>query len=87
MYQFSQPGPNLIASSSGRTLEILGRAGLRYHVNGVAIEIDSEMLHPPMSLVIYSDSIPMGTPLPASEILEETIKALEYAGFTVEVIS
>ena len=30
MYEFSQVGPNMIASSSGRAIEILGRVGLRH---------------------------------------------------------
>jgi hypothetical protein len=45
------------------------------------------MLHPPMSLVIYSRRIPSDAPLPAAEILDETIRALEFAGFTVQVMS
>lgn len=87
MHEFSQAGPNLIRSSSGRSIELLGRAGILYRFDGTAIEISSEMLHTPMSVGIYAKSIPTGLSLSAAEILEETIGALEFAGFTVAVVS
>ncbi len=39
-----------------------------------------------MSIAIYSSSIPDTGPTPAPEILDEVIKGLEWAGFSVEVI-
>jgi hypothetical protein len=86
MFEFSQQGPNHISSSTGHTIEILGRAGLRVNLGDAMIEIDSEMLQPPMSIAIYSASIPDASPTPAAEIPDEVIKGLEWAGFSVEVI-
>ena len=86
MFEFSQQGPNHISSSTGHSIEILGRAGLRVDLGDATIEIDSEMLNTPMSIAMYPASIPEATPTPAPDILHEVIKGLEWAGFGVEVI-
>lgn len=85
-FEFVHSGPNLVTSSSGHTIETLGRAGIRVGLGDSFIEIDSEMLHPPMSLVIYAGSIPSAVPIPVVELLDEVIQALRWAGFEVEVI-
>lgn len=85
-YGFSQPSPNLIVSTSGHTIEILGRAGLRVGLGDTTVDIDSEMLNPPMSLVIYTGSVPASTPVPPHELMREVVSALEWAGFTVDQI-
>jgi hypothetical protein len=85
-FEFSRSSANVITSSSGHTIQILGRAGLRVGMGDATIEIDSEMLHAPMSLVIYSGSIPTASPVPPAEILDEVRQGLQWAGFEVEVI-
>lgn len=85
-WTFFRPQPNFIRSSSGHTIEILGRAGLRVVIGDWIIEVDSEMLAVGRSLVIYSGSIPDNLDVPRSEILEEVRQGLESDGFRVEVI-
>ena len=84
-WTFLRSSPNLIKSSSGHTIEILGRAGLRVVIGDWIIEVDSEMLAVGRSLVIYSGSIPDNLDVPRSEILEEVRQGLESDGFRVEV--
>jgi hypothetical protein len=85
IFEFSQQA-NHISSSTGHSIEILSRAGLRVHLGDATIEIDSEMLDPPMSIAIYPETIPEASPTPAAEIFDEVIKGLEWAGFSVQVI-
>jgi len=86
MFDFSLPSPNLIVSSTGHRVQILGPVGLRFSLDDTTIEIDSEMLAPPMSIGIYTASIPEDLPTSRADILDEVIQGLESAGFTVETI-
>ncbi|MCW2781951.1 MAG: hypothetical protein JWR35_2400 [Marmoricola sp.] len=86
MYDFSQPSPNLILSTSGNALRILGRAGLQFETPGGNLDIDSEMLSPAISIVIYKYSISNELVRDPDATLAEVRSALVWAGFTVEVI-
>jgi hypothetical protein len=68
------------------TIETLGRVGIRVGLGGSFVELDSEMLHPPMSVMIYAASIPPTVPMPVAELLDEVIQALRWAGFEVRVV-
>ena len=85
-YTFCWIGPNNIASSSGHTIETLDRAGICVALPEGSLEIDSEMLSSPMSLVIYRNSVPNNLSLPASVLLDEIVQGLKWAGFSVELI-
>jgi hypothetical protein len=85
-YSFTRSGPNAVTSSTGHTIETLGRAGIRVGLEHGAIEVDSEMLHSPMSLVIYRNSIPTTLGVHADVPLDEIVQGLRWAGFTVELI-
>ena len=54
---FSIPRPNVIESTDGFSVEVLGRTGLLYIEAGKSMRIDSEVLAGPSGIVIYTDSI------------------------------
>jgi hypothetical protein len=66
-------------------ISLLSRAGLRYTTSEGTIDVDSEMLAPEMSIVVYPGSI-VSPFIPPDQVLSETLGALRYLGFTVEVI-
>ena len=85
-YSFTRPGPNSLTSSTGHTIETIGRAGIRVGLAEGSIDIDSEMLDPPMSLVIYRDSLPVTLVFPLDGLLDEVVQGLQWAGYSVELI-
>lgn len=86
MSDYLSLGPNAVRTPSGGIVELLGRAGIRYSHADVAVEVDSEMLAPPMSIAIYAHSIPSASGLSSLFVLEEVAAALMWLGFKVEVI-
>jgi len=77
------PEPNVIESDDG-TIRIRGRAGLEVNFRGESVQVSSEMLAPPMSIVLYtrgSDAIKSDR---AEEILSFVVEGLVSAGFRVE---
>jgi hypothetical protein len=53
---FRTPRPNLIESTEGFAVEILGRVGMRYSERGKSVEIDSEVLATP-EIAVDTESI------------------------------
>lgn len=54
---FTSPRPNLYVSSTGYSVEVLGRTGLRYTERNRSLTIDSETLDGPSGMGIYRRSI------------------------------
>jgi hypothetical protein len=54
---FSEPEANLIESSEGFSIRVLGRTGMRYSEAGRSVWIDSEVLAKPVSIVLVKTSI------------------------------
>lgn len=54
---FNTPRPNVIESTEGYSVQVLGRVGLRHIEKGKSIEIDSEVLAGDPAIGIYSNSI------------------------------
>ena len=54
---FSTPRTNVIRSDSGYFVEVLGPTGLLYGEGHRTMHIDSEVLVPPASLVVYARTI------------------------------
>jgi hypothetical protein len=86
MSKYERIGPNRVRTPTGSELELVGRAGLILERAGERLEVDSEMLDPPMAVAVYAGSIPTQATTPAHAILEEILEALIWMGFTVEVI-
>lgn len=57
MIDVTVPRPNLYESSSGFSVEVLGRTGLRYVEGQDTFFVDSEVLAAPAGVLIYRDSI------------------------------
>lgn len=85
MPEYESVGPNAVRAPSGAVITVLGRAGVRYVTADEAIDIDSEMLAPEMTIAVYPGSIvsPLVSP---DEVLREALGALRHLGFTIELI-
>jgi hypothetical protein len=92
---FKSPQPNIIESSDGFSVEVLGRAGLLYREGDRKTVLNSEILMGPSGMVIYSKSIvrwdvPHDNQLietPDRErILTNIREAFRFQGFEVDVI-
>jgi hypothetical protein len=55
--EFSEPEPNVIESTSGYSVKVLGRTGMRYTEGGRSVWIDSEVLAKPKAIVMSKNSI------------------------------
>ena len=55
--RITEPRPNVIESSAGFAVRVLGRTGLRYHEGGRSVWIDSEVLARPRAIAMFKDSI------------------------------
>lgn len=55
--RFLEPQPNLIESTAGFTVRILGRTGMRYSEGGRSVWIDSEVLAKPRAIFIWTSSV------------------------------
>ena len=55
--RITEPQPNVIESSAGFSIRVLGRAGLRYQEGGRSVWIDSEVLAKPGAIAMYKESI------------------------------
>src|SRR4051812_5373122 len=53
---FSEPEPNVIASTAGFSVRVLGRTGLRYIEGDHSVWIDSEVLATPRGIVMHAPS-------------------------------
>jgi hypothetical protein len=54
---FIEPEANVIRSTAGFSIRVLGRTGMRYDEGGRFVRIDSEVLSEPVSVVLFKDSI------------------------------
>lgn len=54
---FSEPEPNLIKSSAGFSVRVLGRTGMRYTEGERSVWIDSEVLAAPGAIAMFKESI------------------------------
>jgi|HubBroStandDraft_1064217.scaffolds.fasta_scaffold02955_2 hypothetical protein len=95
---FSEPEPNVIESSTGYTVKVLGQTGLRYTEGDCSVLIDSEVLAKPGAIAMFKDSIKAwegrgeqaGVPVTDQDrerIAENVKRAFEFCGYELEVQS
>ena len=90
---FFIPRENVIESTDGYSVEVLGRTGLLYREGGKVAFIDSEVLAGPSGLVVYTDSIvlwaePKEMSIGTSDrerIIENIRAAFRFRGYEIEV--
>ncbi len=91
---FSIPKVNVIESSDGYIVEVLGRTGILYKEGDRYIHIDSEVLAGPSGVVVYTDSIKSwcgpNEVVPVDEVDRERIvsnikAAFRFRGYNIEV--
>jgi hypothetical protein len=93
---FAEPEPNVIESSSGFSVRVLGRTGLRYTEGGRSVWIDSEVLATPEppTIAMYKPSIRVWedptNPEPVTSEERDRIasnikRAFESCGYGLEV--
>jgi hypothetical protein len=91
--QFSEPEPNVIESTAGFSLRVLGRTGMRYVEGNRSAFIDSEVLARPNAIALFKDSIKTwegddAQPVSAADrerIVDNTKRAFEACGYDLEV--
>jgi hypothetical protein len=94
---FSEPEPNVIESSSGFSVRVLGRTGLRYTERGRSVWIDSEVLATPEppTIAMYKPSMKVwedpANPEPVTDDERDRIasnikRAFESCGYGLVVI-
>ncbi len=82
---FRMPRPNLIESSDGFSVEILGRVGMRYTEGGKTLDIESEVLvHTGIALFasllqVWKDGSPIDD-VTRRRIIQNIRKALQSQG-------
>jgi hypothetical protein len=54
---FSEPEPNVIKSSTGFSVRVLGRTGMQYCEGDRSVRIDSEVLATPRAMAMFKESI------------------------------
>lgn len=90
---FTRPGLNTYESSSGFSVEVLGRTGLRYSEGGRTALIDSEVLSGEYGIWIDGNSLtkwdqPDGSPISAAErgrILDNVKRAFDFFGQRADI--
>jgi hypothetical protein len=92
---FSIPRVNVIASDEGFSVEVLGRAGLRYEEGDRTVVVDSEVLAVgPYTMVIYPARLTHWDPPHADDeidaharqkILDRIRDAFRFRGFEIKV--
>lgn len=91
--EFSEPEPNVIQSSEGFAIEVLGRTGMRYSEGARSVWIDSEVLAKPQTIALTKSSIRFWEG-PDPEQVSETERgrvaanikrAFNACGYTLEV--
>jgi hypothetical protein len=89
----SESEPNLIESSAGFSVRVLGRTGMRYMEGGRSVWIDSELLGKPAAFSLHKDSITTWEGDAAEKVsdadrdrIAENIKrAFEFCGYELQV--
>ncbi len=90
---FSSPRVNVIASSQGFEVEVLGRVGIEYREAGRAVFVDSEVLMRGIMVLASSirrwkppyDVLPPITPEERDRIVDNIRRAIGSRGEPVEV--
>ena len=54
---FTVPRPNLIVSSEGFSVEVIGRSQILYREAGRVLNIEAELLATPRTIALYTSSI------------------------------
>jgi hypothetical protein len=92
---FTAPRPNLVESSDGFSVEVLGQTGLRYREGDREMFVDSEVLPGRSGMVVYRDTISKwDVPHEAdivdeaqrARILENVRRAFRFQGFDIQVL-
>jgi hypothetical protein len=91
--RFTEPEPNVIESSAGFSVRVLGRTGLQYIEGDRSIQIDSEVLARPGAIALFRDSIrtwdsPRPEQVDATDrdrIAGNIKRAFESCGYELEV--
>jgi hypothetical protein len=91
--RITEPQPNVIESSAGFSVSVLGRVGLRYQEGDRSIRINSEVLAAPRGIVMLKDSIKYWEgPNPGKvsdadldRIVSNVKRAFEACGYELEV--
>ncbi|MBD8065156.1 hypothetical protein IC608_06690 [Devosia sp. PTR5] len=92
---FNTPRPNVIESSEGYRVEVLGRTGVQYTEGQKSMQIDSEVLAGPSGLVIYTNTISAWDApnhvvriedLDRARIIGNIRAAFKFRGYDIEVI-
>lgn len=80
--EFEATGPNVVTSAEGELR--IARVGLSVSFHGQQYDIDSEMLAPPMSIVVYFQRSLAAGADDSEPIRQFVLDALEFNGFNVE---
>lgn len=91
--RFSEPQPNVIESTEGFSIRVLGRVGMRYTEGDRSVWIDSEVLAKPRAIVMLKESIriwegPVGVevePDDKERIANNIQRAFEACGYDLQV--
>jgi len=91
--QFSEPEPNVIESSEGFAVRVLGRTGMRYFEGARSVWIDSEVLAKPRAIALAKTSIRFWEGSDPDEVSEEDRerivnniqRAFEACGYELQV--
>lgn len=93
--RFWEPEPNVIESSGGFSVRVLGRTGMRYMEGDRSVWINSEVLAGPLAIALYKGSIKSWDSPGGSEqlsnatrnrIAENIKRAFESCGYELHVI-
>jgi predicted NAD/FAD-binding protein len=90
---FSEPEPNVIESSAGFSVRVLGRTGLCYAEGPRSVWIDSEVLAKPRAIAMFKESIRVWegpapaqvTALERDQIADNIKRAFEACGYELQV--
>ncbi len=83
---FHVPRLNVVESDEGFSVEVLGRAGLRYSEAGNAPVIDSEILAGPSGLALFTRSLDHLDEEEKMRIVENVRAAFRFQGFDIQVL-
>jgi hypothetical protein len=92
---FKIPRNNVIESSEGFSVEVLGRTGLEYRTDAKVIHLDSEIEAGPAGLVIFTKSSYSWTTADGSlitdekekrEIIDNIREAFRFQGVEIAII-
>lgn len=91
--EFSEPEPNVIESSEGFSVRVLGRTGMRYTEGARSVWIDSEVLAKPRAIAMLKGSIriwegPIGAEVGGQDrdrITTNIKRAFEACGYELQV--